>query len=60
MDMHDGEICMSLGCDYSEKMNVKKDQKELEELTYEIEKELNEGLENPTFNNYIFTKLFSV
>ena len=44
MDMHDGEICMSLGCDYSEKMNVKKDQKELEELTYEIEKELNEGL----------------
>ena len=47
MDMHDGEICMSLGCDYSEKMNVKKDQKELEELTYEIEKELNEGLGEP-------------
>ena len=47
MDIHDGEICMSLGCDYSKKMNVKEDQKELEELTYQVEKELSEGLGDP-------------
>ena len=27
MDIHDGEICMSLGCDYSKKINVNKDQR---------------------------------
>ena len=47
MDIHDGKICMSLGCEYSKKIDVKEDQKELEELTYEIDKELNEILGKP-------------
>ena len=47
MDIHDGEICMSLGCDYSKKINVNKDQRELEELTYQIKKELSEDLGEP-------------
>ena len=47
MDIHDGEICMSLGCDYSKKINVNKDQRELEELTYQNKKELSEDLGEP-------------
>ena len=46
-DIHDGEYCMSLECDYSKKMDVKEDQKELQELTYEIDKEINEALGKP-------------
>ena len=46
-DIHDGEYCMSLECDYSKKLDVKEDQKELQELTYEIDKELNEALGKP-------------
>ena len=47
MDIHDGEICMSLHCEYEKKINVKEDQKELEELTYQIDKELSEDLGEP-------------
>ena len=54
-DIHDGEYCMSLECDYSKKTDVKEDQKELQELTYEIDKEVNEALGKPIPKN-VFKK----
>ena len=49
---------MSLHCEYEKKINVKEDQRELEELTYKIDKELSEDLGEPNLQWGYFIKLF--
>ena len=39
---------MSLECDYSKKIDVEEDQKELKELNHEINKKLREKLGEPS------------
>ena len=46
-DIHDGEYCMSLTCEYSKKIDVINDQKELEKLSYELQKEQSGALDEP-------------
>ena len=47
-DINDGEYCMSFECDYSKKIDVEEDQKELKELNHEINKKLREKLGEPS------------